>query len=121
MREFGELEAVVMDRVWSADTPMTVRTVLEDLRPQRPLAYTTVMTVMDNLYRKGWLRRDREGLAYRYVAVMSRDAYAADVMTRALSDSRDRGAALMQFVAQMSPEETADLRAALRSVRRGRS
>ena len=120
MREFGELEAVVMDRMWSAERPLTVRAVLEDLRPQRPLAYTTVMTVMDNLFRKGWLRRDRDGLAYRYEAVMSRDAYAADVMSRALSDSRDRSAALMQFVAQMSPEDAAGLRAALRSAGRGR-
>lgn len=121
MREFGELEAVVMDRLWSAEAPRTVRAVLEELRPERPLAYTTVMTVLDNLYRKGWLRRDREGLAYRYEPVMSRDAYAADVMTRALSDSRDRGAALMRFVAQMSAEETTELRAALRASGRGRS
>lgn len=121
MREFGELEAVVMERLWTLEEPTTVRAVLEDLRPHRQLAYTTVMTVMDNLYRKGWLRRDRDGLAYRYEPVMSRDAYTADVMGRALSDSRDRGAALIQFVAQMSPEETAALRTALRSVSRDRS
>ena len=34
-----------------------VREVLDDLRKDRPLAYTTVMTVMENLHRKGWLRR----------------------------------------------------------------
>ena len=57
MRQFGELEAVIMDRLWEWGRPALVREVLDDLRKDRPLAYTTVMTVMENLHRKGWLRR----------------------------------------------------------------
>jgi predicted transcriptional regulator len=57
MRRFGELEAVIMDRLWEQGRPMLVREMVEDLRGDRPLAYTTVMTVMENLHRKGWLRR----------------------------------------------------------------
>src|SRR5206468_2997778 len=59
MRRFGELEAVIMDRLWERGRPALVREMVEDLREDRALAYTTVMTVMDNLYRKGWLRRGR--------------------------------------------------------------
>jgi Penicillinase repressor len=51
MRQFGELEAVIMDRLWDRGKPALVREVLDDLRKDRPLAYTTVMTVMENLHR----------------------------------------------------------------------
>ena len=41
---------------------------VDDLRSDRQIAYTTVMTVMDNLYRKGWLRRHLDGRARRAAA-----------------------------------------------------
>ncbi len=47
---------------------MLVREMVEDLHNDRALAYTTVMTVMENLHRKGWLRRERDGRAWRYRA-----------------------------------------------------
>ena len=74
MRQFGELEAVIMDRLWEWGRPALVREVVEDLRRDRPLAYTTVMTVMENLHRKGWLRRERDGRAWRYEPTSSRSA-----------------------------------------------
>jgi predicted transcriptional regulator len=40
---------------------MLVRGMVEELRGHRTLAYTTAMTVMENLHRKGWLRRQRGG------------------------------------------------------------
>ncbi|WP_197521802.1 BlaI/MecI/CopY family transcriptional regulator, partial [Nocardia sp. 852002-20019_SCH5090214] len=45
---FGELETVIMDRVWSAQNTITVREVFEDLARDREIAYTTVMSTMDN-------------------------------------------------------------------------
>jgi predicted transcriptional regulator len=66
MRQFGELEAEIMDRLWAWSRPALVREVVDDLNRDRPLAYTTVMTVMENLHRKGWLRRERDGRAWRY-------------------------------------------------------
>ena len=63
MRRFGELEAVIMDRLWAWGRPVLVREVVDDQHDDRPLAYTTVMTVMEHLYRKGWLRRERDGRA----------------------------------------------------------
>ncbi|MDT3442672.1 MULTISPECIES: BlaI/MecI/CopY family transcriptional regulator [unclassified Pseudofrankia] len=110
MRGLGDLEAVVMDRLWSAPGPLTVRAVYEQLREQRQIAYTTVMTVMDNLHRKGWLHRALAGRAYRYEPTRSREMHSAEVMSEALADSVDRAATLMHFVEQMSPEEAQLLR-----------
>ena len=59
----GKLEKLIMDRLWSRDHPVAVREVLEDLQRERTLAYTTVMTVMDNLHRKGVLPRETDGRA----------------------------------------------------------
>lgn len=113
MRGLGELEAVVMDRLWSAGSPLTVRAIYEELREQRQIAYTTVMTVMDNLHRKGWLRREVAGRAYLYEPVRSRDVHSAEVMGEALADSADRAVTLMHFVEHMPPEEARLLRDAL--------
>ena len=79
----GELEDAVMTRVWQWNRPVTVREVLEDLQQERSIAYTTVMTVMDNLHQKGWVRREVDGRAYRYTAVSTRAAYAAALMNDA--------------------------------------
>jgi predicted transcriptional regulator len=117
MRRFGELEAVIMDRLWQWGRPVLVREVVEDLRGDRPLAYTTVMTVMENLHRKGWLRRERDGRAWRYEPTGSRSGYTAALMTDALGTSADRRTALAHFVLQMSPHDAALLREALERAR----
>ena len=117
MRQFGELEAVIMDRLWQWGRPALVREVLDDLRESRPLAYTTVMTVMENLYRKEWLRRHRDGRAWRYEPTGSRSAYTAALMTDALETSADRRTALAHFVLQMSPHDAAMLQQALDQAR----
>jgi predicted transcriptional regulator len=113
MRRFGELEAVIMDRVWERGRPALVREILDDLSHDRSLAYTTVMTVMDNLYRKGWLRRERDGRAWRYEPTGSRSGYTAALMKDALESSADRRRALTHFALQMSPHDAAVLRDAL--------
>ena len=68
MARFGDLEAAIMDVVWAAAAPVRVREVSEQLNRDRPLAFNTVQTVMENLYRKGWLGRHKDGRAYQYVA-----------------------------------------------------
>ena len=113
MRGFGELEAVIMDRVWGHDDPVTVRDLLEELRAVRPIAYTTVMSTMDNLHRKGWLARERDGKAYRYTAVASREEYSARLMREALAEAGDTEAVLSHFVASMDGGQADALRAVL--------
>ena len=87
------------------EPPVTVREVLEDLQQERSIAYTTVMTVMDNLHQKGWVRREAEGRAYRYEAVSTRAAYSAALMNEAWSQSDNPAAALVAFFGMMSPEQ----------------
>jgi predicted transcriptional regulator len=113
LRPFGELEAAIMEQLWDADRPRLVRDVVSGLRPQRPLAYTTVMTVMDNLHRKGWLSRTRDGRAWRYSVAVSRQAYTAQLMKGALATSTDRAGALAQFVEQIDANDAEALAQAL--------
>ncbi len=110
MRGFGELEAVVMDRLWAAGGSGTVREIFEELRAEREIAYTTVMSTMDNLFRKGWLAREREGRAYRYRTIASRTEYSAGLMRQALDGGDDSTAVLTHFVGQMTEEESRRLR-----------
>jgi predicted transcriptional regulator len=105
-----------MTRVWRWNRPVTVREVLEDLRDERAIAYTTVMTVMDNLHQKGWLRRQQEGRAYRYEAVSTRAAYSAALMNEAWASSDNPAAALVEFFSRMTPAQADALRDALRVV-----
>lgn len=113
----GDLEDAVMTRVWQWNRSVTVREVLEDLQQERSIAYTTVMTVMDNLHQKGWVRREVEGRAYRYRAVSTRAAYAAALMNEAWSKSDNQAAALVAFFGMMSPDQRTSLEDAVRVVR----
>ncbi|MEU9335787.1 BlaI/MecI/CopY family transcriptional regulator [Streptomyces sp. NPDC048290] len=120
MRRLGDLEAEIMDRLWRWRRPATVREIVDDINEERPLAYTTVMTVANILYNKGWLVRGKQGRAWVYTPVRSREQYAAALMEDALGTSEDRPVALAHFVEQMDPEEISALREALREVgRRG--
>jgi len=101
----GDLEAQVMRLIWVRGKPATVRDIVGDLRRERPIAYTTVMTVMDNLRKKGWLRREPDGRAYRYEPLISGAEYSASLMRQALEASNDRPAVLMHFIGELSTEE----------------
>jgi hypothetical protein len=72
-RALGDLEVVVMERVWQHRTNVSVREIFGELSQARPIAYTTVMSTMDNLYRNQWLGRERVGKAYLYWPTMTRE------------------------------------------------
>ena len=59
------LELDIMKAVWKT-SPITVRDVQEAIRPARGLAYTTVMTIMDRLYHKGFLDRTLQSRTHYY-------------------------------------------------------
>ncbi|MBA8824117.1 putative transcriptional regulator [Saccharopolyspora lacisalsi] len=113
MRGFGELEAEIMDAVWDADESLTVRNILERIDHERTPAYTTVQTVTEILYRKGWLQRHKDGRAWRYRATHSREEYTAGLVEEVLSSTPDRTATLVRLVEQMDPDEVSELQAAL--------
>jgi predicted transcriptional regulator len=110
LRLFGQLETAVMQVLWRMGRPAVVREVLDELQRDRNLAYTTVMTVMDNLFHKGILERELDGRAYRYRPLRTREQHTADLMEEVLSGSGDSAATLMHFVEQMPAQEVAQLR-----------
>lgn len=76
---FGPLENKVMDTLWRAAQPMTIRDILARLNSTRsePLAYTTVMTVAARLASKGALNRVKQGRGYAYSTSVSNEAAMA--------------------------------------------
>ena len=120
MRGFGDLETVIMHMVWDRGSPVTVRELLGDLRREREIAYTTVMSTMDNLHRKGWLARAKDGKAYRYTATASREEYSARLMREALAGGGDTEAVLSHFVAEMGGQDSEVLAAVVRRLAGGR-
>jgi predicted transcriptional regulator len=119
VRGFGDLEAVIMQLVWDHGTPVTVRELFDELRQERAIAYTTVMSTMDNLHRKGWLERVKEGKAYRYVPTASREEYSARLMREALAGGGNTEAVLSHFVAEMDGGDSELLRAVVRRLAQG--
>ncbi|GAB1691635.1 BlaI/MecI/CopY family transcriptional regulator [Krasilnikovia sp. M28-CT-15] len=118
MAGLGDLEREVMTQLWDAGEPLTVRQVHERLSRERDLAYTTVMTVLDRLAKKGVVRQQRADRAYRYLPAQSREEMTAALMMDALSatpDGEPRDAALAHFLGRLAP---AKLTAALEAARR---
>jgi predicted transcriptional regulator len=113
VRGLGELEAAVMDVLWSTSAPYRVRDVLEELAPRRKLAYTTVMTVLDNLHRKGWVQREMHGRAYRYRPTATREEATVRALRDLLDASDDVETVLLHFARSVSERESAVLRDAL--------
>jgi predicted transcriptional regulator len=110
---FAPLESQVMDAVWAAREAVSVRDVLDTLNEPRaePLAYTTVMTVMNRLVDKGVLNRHGERRGYRYEATATDAAgIAVRGVIRTYGD-----AAVAHFVdeARADPEALRRLRALL--------
>src|SRR5205823_4626911 len=102
-----ELERAIMEVVWSAGRPVTGRQVVDELAQARPVAYTTVLTVMDRLVGKGMLVRQRTGKANSYQPGQSRSAYTAALMATVLGGADDPTAVLLRFVEQLPPAEAA--------------
>jgi len=106
-----------MNVLWSRADAQTVRTVQEALQP-RALAYTTVMTVLERLYRKGLVTREAEGRAYAYRPSATRAEHTAALMADALATSDDRSAALVSFTEQLSAHDVAALKQVLSAHRK---
>lgn len=84
----GDLEAEVMELIWSrpAHQGITVREVFEVLYERRHRAYTTVMSTMARLARKGLLRVEKEDQPYVYHPTMTHDAFVERFVGRILDD-----------------------------------
>jgi len=110
-----------MDLLWSADRPLTANELRDALvDPQstaaKPLATTTVLTVLSRLENKGFVTRDREIRPHGYSAVSSRAQHTAELMHEVLGTTSDRTATLARFIGNVSPQEAETLRALLASI-----
>ena len=79
--ELGPLEERLLGALWKRGTA-TVRELLDDACPD--LAYTTVMTTLDRLFKKNLLTRNEEGRAFRYVPRFSREELHREAAGQAL-------------------------------------
>lgn len=78
-RVLGELESEIMEIIWSSPNLFTVRSVADSIQKKRKVAYTTVMTIMGRLVKKGLLKRKSNGAAYLYTSVYSKDKFLSRV------------------------------------------
>lgn len=104
--ELGSLESALMKRIWKLGEA-SVRDLHSELSSR--LAYTTVMTTLDRLYKKGWLKRRKAGKAYLYAAAFSEQAYrdkmAQHLIGMALEHQQDSHAVLSRFVDAVSESD----------------
>lgn len=84
MAAMGELEQAVMDILWNRPEALSVRDVHACLAQDRDLAYTTVMTVLDRLAKKGLVVRNLDGRAWLYRPTNSRAVQIAAEMLELL-------------------------------------
>ena len=106
----GPLEAEVLDVLWDVSGWLTPGEVHDVLAARRELAYTTVMTVLSNLWEKEILERRRDGRAYAYHPMQTREERTASAMSDALKAVANRPVVLTEFVGQLSDEDRAQLR-----------
>lgn len=114
LARLGSLEAQAMTALWAHGGWLTPREVLGKLASERDLAYTTVMTILVRLWRKGMLERRKDGRAFVYRAVENREEWAARRMDELLSVAGDRAEALSRFVSTIPPADRDQLRRLLR-------
>ena len=105
----GPLEAEVLNVLWDDGGWLTPGEVHERLSA-RGLAYTTVMTVLVHLGEKEFAERRRDGRAFAYHAVQSREEHAASVMSSTLTASTNKPVVLTNFVAQLDANQRRQLR-----------
>lgn len=120
----GSLEAQIMELIWQAGGPVTIRQVWEGLSARRRLSFNTVMTVMNRLVGKGLLVRDGAQPPYSYRARLEREAFLRETMRDIFSSLlHEYGKyAVSQFVdvaVAAGPEVTAELEDLLRRARVG--
>jgi BlaI family penicillinase repressor len=120
----GDLESEIMSAVWEKGEA-TVQDVQSALEPRRPLAYTTVMTVMSRLAQKGLLQRRKEGRAYVYTSTASQEKFAGSqllsLVRRLYEGATGKAIAhLLEIDDNVSAEELERLEALIRARRQGK-
>jgi predicted transcriptional regulator len=114
-KKLGDLELKVMTILWTSRTPLGVAGVSERLQGDRLLAYTTIMTVLVNLFKKGVVDRAKQGKAYLYWAKEGQDKLANGLFDRLVrgyynGQVEEFFAAFVRHRRELSEEEIASIR-----------
>lgn len=122
-KRLAEAEWEVMDGVWHLDRQVTVRDVVDYLYPNGEKAYTTVQTIMNILFEKGVLNRQKIGPVNVYMPTLSRED-VAQVETRTLVSRMFEGSfgALATYLVdsgELSQGELDELRALIEAREKG--
>jgi predicted transcriptional regulator len=101
----GALEDAVMDVLWD-NGGWLIPAEVHALLPERDLRYTTVMTTLARLQRKGRLERRKDGRAFAYHPTFTRAEWAASRMDALLNVTDNRPAALANFLERLDVDRT---------------
>jgi predicted transcriptional regulator len=118
LREFGDLEMAIMQVMWAGDRPYVVREVRERMQYGRPVAYTTVMTVMNILHRKG-SSTARSLAAPGSTGRWKRARITTPADDGVLRSGGDEDVTMRRFVERVNDEEMESLCTALATPDRG--
>lgn len=106
-----------MDVLWDSSSPLTANELKDRLvnpgisaAATKPLATTTVLTVLSRLETKGFVTRDRSTRPHAYSAVLTRAVHTAGLMHEVLGQVPDRQATLARFIGDVTPQEAETLR-----------
>ena len=112
--DLSHAEWEIMEAVWEAGEPVTVRRVLDAAYPNAEKAYTTVQTFMNILVEKGMLKRKKEGSVNMYRPAVSRESIqrraVSTVVQHMFSGSFGAMASYLVNSAALTPEEIAELK-----------
>ncbi len=117
MGNLGALERLLMNVLWDSSQALPAKELRDRLltpaASRKPLATTTVLTVLSRLEIKGFVTRDRGSRPHLYRAVTTRAEHTAELMHEVLGSAPDRQAALARFIGNVSPQEAESLRVLL--------
>lgn len=110
----GSLEAELLAVLWRSGGWLSAPEVHEQLSSVRPVGYTTVSTVLIRLWHKGHLERVRDGRAFAYRPLQTKEQFTAARMAGLLTGIDDRPVALSWFLKLLGADERAQLRRLLK-------
>lgn len=122
-KRLAEAEWEVMDGVWHLDRQVTVRDVVDYLYPNGEKAYTTVQTIMNILFEKGVLNRQKIAPVNVYKSALSREDAAQDetrtLVSRMFEGSFGALATYLVDSGELSRKELDELRALIEAREKG--
>ncbi len=114
-KTLSEAEWNIMEAVWDAEAPVSVREVVQKLYPKGEKAYTTVQTFMNILVNKGYLKKQKIGMVNFYTPLVPREnavrKATQTLVSRIFHGSFGALAAYLVHSDALSPEEISELKA----------